>query len=46
MGYKQIDGETIIKPCPSPEVEVCLRKNSSSRAGLGIDIRGMLAVWR
>ena len=25
-----------IKPCPSPEVEFCLRENYSFRAGLGI----------
>ena len=24
------------KPCPSPEVEFCLRRNYSSRSGLGI----------
>ena len=26
----------MFKPCPSPEVEFCLRGNYSSRAGLGI----------
>ena len=27
-----------LKPCPSPEVEFCLRGNSRFRAGLGIGV--------
>ena len=26
----------VSKPCPSPEVEFCLRENYRSRAGLGV----------
>jgi hypothetical protein len=28
-----------IKPCPSPEVEFCLRENYRSQAGLGIVLK-------
>ena len=30
--------EELIQPCPSPEVEVCLRVNSRFRAGLGLNL--------